>query len=97
MANQIIGNVLIVDSGTINLQFPGDGNQALVKSIAFWGANTTGSFQLAYQSNSATVVINMASPIDVANLTYISFGDGQYFDKLRAVTVTAGTGYIYLK
>lgn len=95
MANRIArGNVIILDS-TGNFNFPGAGTQAKVSFIAFWASDSTGALQLAFQTSSTDVVVNMASPVNQPNTTTFRFPHTQYLNSMSVKTITAGTGYIY--
>ena len=96
MANRIRGNVIIIDSGTINLQFPGGGEYAKVSSIVLWGLNTTGLLELSFQANSSDIIVKMQSPINDPNTTQIKFPTNHQFEKIRVNTLTAGTAWMYL-
>ena len=96
MANRIVNNTIIVDSATINLDFPGVGNYAYVQQIAFWSTDSTGLFELSLQSNTTNVVVKMASPLNQPNTINSRFPGGQRFEKLYVRFVTVGTGFIYL-
>lgn len=94
MANTIRGNTYIIDT-VGSFDWPGGGAHAQINSIAFWGSDTTGVLQLTMQNNSSDVVVNMRSPLDDPNMTTLKFAKPQYFGKMHALTVTAGTGYLY--
>lgn len=96
MANRIRGSVLIIDSASIAVNFPGATQSAKVSAIAFWSSNSTGAFQLSFAQNTADIIVNMASPVNQANMTTLKLAEDTYFQNLYVNTVTAGTGYLYL-
>ena len=94
MANRIRSTCVIIDS-TGAVPYPGNGAQAKVSFIAFWAANSTGAMQIATQSSTNDVIVNMASPVDLPNTTTFRFPGNQYLQSLTVKTLTAGTGYLY--
>ena len=97
MANRIVNNTIIVDTPSVNLDFPGGGNYAYVQQIAFWSVDSTGILELSLQSNTGgSIVVKMASPLNQPNTINSRFPGGQRFEKLHVRLVTAGTAFIYL-
>ena len=97
MANRIRGNVIIVDSASISLDFPGASNTAQIGSIAFWSSNSTGLMEFSFQNNTADIIIKMQAPVNQPNTTTFRFPSRIYLKNLRVNTLTVGTGFIYLR
>ena len=101
MANRIVGNVLIVDSGMGNeLVLPGNNiAEFQVSAIAVWGADTTAAITLT-EANTATDLVYKFNAnttpgggggVNPLSLTHpIKVGD------LKVPVLTAATGFIYL-
>ncbi len=94
MANRLVGNVYIIDSGTINLVWP---TNAAVAGFTLYGTDSTSRMNITYASNISDSVVSLANPVNTPQLVGVSFGvNGVHFDQqLRVNTLTAGTGYIY--
>lgn len=104
MANKFVGNLLIIDSaGPANSLIVGSASwpqhQAKIKSVVFWGANTTSTLELVTASDTSNVVIMLTpqtAPTPSAGTTVeINFGEGINFEELRCRTLTAGTAWVY--
>lgn len=94
MANRIRGTVCIIDAtGIVN--FPGGGTQARVSNVAFWAADSTGALQMSFQANSSDIIVNMASPVNLPNMTTLRFAENTYLQKLWVNTLVQGTGFLY--
>ena len=92
MANRIVGNTYIIDSGTIALT---DGLLMRVNAVALWSIDTSGELWLTYQSNTADTAVrirnNQSQPFMLPQ--YLG---GVQFKDLRVQVLTAGTGFLYL-
>ena len=98
MANRIVGNVFIIDAaGTLDTQ-PSTGRSLLkVNAVGFLSINTTGRIRIASGTNTANVVIDFAAVPTAHNPASQSIWTGGInLEGLQAVTVTAGTAYLYL-
>lgn len=95
MANRILGNVYLLDSGLQTLSFP---TKASIRAIALYGADTTARLVLTLVSDTRDAVVALANPVHFPNTTGITFGGDTGWavaDTLRVLNLTAGTGYIY--
>ena len=105
MANQLVGNVYIVDSqmgvgipllGTGSISWP---QQAKIANVSFWTSGTDGKFDLVFDANTTTTVFSFGGtsvPAPVGGETESIYVGGINFDELQVRTLTAGTGFIYL-
>lgn len=95
MANRIVGNVYILDTGSGNVPLPWP-RDAKVMSIAFWGANTASIMQIA-AGDTSNVLITLAGPINnaVGGTTIAPLGGVYFADTLTLPVLTAGTAWIY--
>ena len=98
MANRIVGNVLIVDSGMGNSPILLGSNigEYQVSAIVIWGVDTTAAITLT-EANTATDLVykfnaNLSNGgVNPLSLTYsLKVGD------LKVPVLTAATGFIYL-
>ena len=94
MANRIVGNVIIVDSATINLPYV----NANIRGVALYGVDSTSRLNITYVSSTLDTIFALGNQINSPGLSGLTFGgDGfQVADTMRVLTLTAGTGYIYL-
>lgn len=108
MANRIVGNVIIVDSAMGNVVLLTSANQAVnldelsVSAFGFWSVDTTSAIILT-EANTATDLVyiqgyfvNGAGTSTNPRMTFSSFAKPVKIGNLKAPTVTAGTGFIYL-
>ena len=93
MANRVVGNVLIVDSATINLPY----FNMNVRGVALYGTDSTSRLNLTYVSSTLDTVFALGNQINSPGLSGMTFGGPGFAvaDTLRVLTLTAGTGYIY--
>lgn len=92
MANRLVSNVYIIDSGqTTGLSWP---NQAKIGAINFFATDTTGELQLVLTANTTNTVMrirnNQNQPFALPQ--YLG---GVWMDQLTPLVVTAGTCFIY--
>lgn len=95
MANRIVGNVYILDTGSANTELPWLDN-AKVATISFWGANTSAEMILTTE-DTGNVVARLAINANgnVANSTSIHYGGVNFPGSIKLPVLTAGTGWIY--
>jgi len=91
MANRVIGNVYIIDTGSANTALPW--NHGPVQSVSFWSTDTTGRLQLS-ASNTTDVVLTLENPFNVEATVSTHLG-GVVFTEMKVPTLTAGTAWIY--
>ena len=105
--NRIVGNVLIVDSAMGNSLVLNSANRIVnidvfsVSAIRFIANNTTGVLILTEADTSLDVVFRSAVYTQGAGTGTVSpdmltFASPVKLGNLKAPTVTAGTGFIYL-
>lgn len=95
MANQILGNVYIIDTGSANIAFPWP-QGARIQAIKCWFGDSSGEavFTFATTTNVfARLVHNAVNNAD--QNTGISFGNAIPMVELKVPTLTAGTAWIY--
>ena len=108
MANRIVGNVIIVDSAMGNVLLLNSAGRVVnldelsVSAFAFWTVDTTGTIILT-EANTATDLVyiqgyfsNGAGASANPRTVFNSFAKPVKIGNLKAPTVTAGTGFIYL-
>ena len=101
MANRIVGNVVIIDSGMGNAFVLTSANQAVnvselkVATIAFWSTDTTGNLVLS-AVDTTNQIIRLTNPNDDPTTVGAVLG-GVNFKDLKVPALTAGTAWIYLK
>jgi len=93
MANDIVGNVLVINS--LGLASTPGGGSAEVTTIAFYGADSNSKMELTMYPETSTVVVMMQSPVSNPSVTNLRFGIPVEFEKFRVKTLTAGTGFVY--
>ena len=93
MANRIVGNVYIIDSATINLDYL----SARIRGVALYGTDSTSRLTLTYASSVSDSIVALGNQINSPGLSGISVGGDGFAvaDTMRVFTLTAGTGYIY--
>ena len=95
MANRIVGNVYILDTGSANTQLPWP-RDAKVASIAFWGATTSSVMTIAAgDTGNVLLTLNGPSTVGAGGTTNVHFGGVYFADSLTLPVLTAGTGWIY--
>ena len=100
MANRIVANCYIIDSaGNAAVVMPWPGTHIRVKAVHFWSTNTTGQLWLVYSNGLGTTT---STAIRIQNNQNQSFTlpyylGGVNFQQLIPITVTAGTGFLYLE
>lgn len=93
MANRIVGNVYIIDSGQTltGLEW---GKSLKIHSVQFYSTDTSGELILAFTSDTSNqfchIRSNQSNPF---TLPY--YYGGVYVDQLTPILVTAGTAFIY--
>ena len=92
MANQILGNTYILDTGSANTPLPWP-NNAKVQAVTFWSSNTTGELVLS-GVNTFNVVVRLTNPNDDPTTLGVYLG-GINFTEIKLPTLTAGTAWIY--
>ena len=93
MANRIVGNVYILDTGSANTALPWNSGTH-IQSVAFWSTDTTGRMVLSGADTTNHVVV-LENPNDDETTVGIYLG-GVPFSEMKLPTLTAGTGWIYL-
>ena len=99
--NRIVGNVYIIDSQTgadralINGTSGAWLDNTLVTAFAFWGADTTGAFEMVFAHQTDATAFRCGHSLVNPNMNWSNFGQAIYFKELRCKTLTAGTGFIY--
>ena len=94
MANRVVGNVIIVDSATINLPYLA----ANIRGVALYGTDSTSRLNITYVSSTLDTIFALGNQINSPGLSGLTFGGNGFLvtDTMRVLTLTAGTGYIYL-
>jgi len=96
MANRLVGNVWIIDTvGALSTQPATGRSQLKINAIGFYAVDSTAVVNLALVSNTTNIVFPLRSSGVPANFEVKDVG-GIYIDELTAITVTAGTAYLYL-
>ena len=107
MPNRIVGNVLIVDSAMGNSLVLNSANRVVnvsgfhVSAIRFIANDTTGVLVLTEADTSLDVVFRSSvytngTGVSTVKPDTITFASPIKVGNLKAPTVTAGTGFIYL-
>lgn len=96
MANRIRGNVMIVDTGAEDLEFPADTNCIFANTISFWASDSTGLMEISLAAASNDIIVKMQSPVNQPNTTNMRFSEKQKFTRLHCNSITAGTGFFYM-
>ena len=112
MANRIVGNTIIVDSGMGNSFILTSANQAInitnfrVNAIGFRAINTTSTISISAGLDTTNVIYfqgylqggsgGQISVLADKLFDITHFGTPQQFDTLKVPILTAGTAYIYL-
>lgn len=96
MANRLVGNVWIIDTvGALSTQ-PSTGRSNLkVRSVGFYAIDTTAAVNLAMVANTTNIIFPLRTSISTPNFNVFEVS-GVLVDELTAITVTAGTAYLYL-
>ena len=99
MANRIVHNVVIVDSAMGNaVNWISTGTASFshmeMTHVSFWSSDTTGLLEIS-GANTTNVIVKLANPFD--NDTTLGQGIVTRLGDIKIPTVTAGTGFIYLK
>ncbi len=92
MANRIVGNVYIIDSGSLAPIPFSSGTK--IASVIFWSSDSTGTLRLATE-NTANVIMHLSNPINVPNTIGAYIGGCYATNSLTVPTLTAGTAWIY--
>ena len=96
MANRKVGNTWIIDTnGALATQPATLRSLSKIAAIGFYSIDTTAVVKISLSSDTTNIVVPLATNINVANFNVFQYG-GWYVDELTAVTVTAGTAYLYL-
>ena len=93
MANRIVGNVYIIDTGSANIALPWLSGTR-ISCIAFWSSDTTGTLRLT-GSNTTNTIAYFSNPTNVPNTVGAYLG-GVNFKEMKVPTLTAGTAFIYM-
>ena len=101
MANRIVGNVLIIDSGMGNSQvlIGNNINDYVISGIAVWGVDTTAAITLT-EANTATDLIYKynanTTPGGAGGVNPLVLAYAIKVGELRVPVLTAATGFVYL-
>ena len=101
MANRIVGNVLIIDSGMGNAQvlIGNNINDYVISGIAVWGVDTTAAITLT-EANTATDLIYKynanTTPGGAGGVNPLVLAYAIKVGELRVPVLTAATGFVYL-
>lgn len=94
MANRIVGNVYIIDSGLISLTWP---SAAKIGAVAFWGVDSTSRLTVTLSSDTRDSIFALSNQANVPGLSGITFGYQGWScpNQPYILNLVAGTGYIY--
>ena len=94
MANRIVGNIYILDSGLQTLNYL---NLKLM-GVGFYGANTTAALVLTLASDTRDAIVAIGPNVIGAGAwsAYVPLGGVYVSDTIRVLNLTAGTGWLYL-
>ena len=94
MANRIVGNVYVIDSGTIAL---GD-MDIEASAITFLAADSNSVMELTYAADTTDVIVTLQSPFNGRSMVGIAYGGKGWSvnRQLFVKTISEGTGYIFL-
>lgn len=92
MANQILGNIYILDTGSGNTSIPWNVGSR-IQSVAFWSTDSTGLMELS-MANTSQVIVKLANPNNADTTVGIYLG-GLSVTEMKLPVLTAGTGWIY--
>ena len=93
MANRIVGNVYIIDTGSANGAIPWL-RDAKVASVAFWAADTTGEIIIS-TVDTTDVIVRLTASNNPASVSQLFLGGVNFPDVIKIPTLTAGTAWIY--
>jgi len=109
MANRIIGNVIIVDSGMGNVELGGAASsmsQYRVSTIAVYSLDTTASVIISGANTTDVIarfdILSLVTLVDsqgtaiVQNPTVLHIGPGINLEGIKVPVVTAATAFFYL-
>ncbi len=94
MANRIVGNIYIIDSGLQNLAYT---NHKLL-AVGFFGSNSASTMTLTMASNTLDSIMAFAN-ITAGSASwhdYAQLGGVYVSDTIRVLNLVAGTGWLYL-
>lgn len=94
MANRIVGNIYIIDSGLQNLAY----TNHKILSVGFYGTDSTATMTLTYASNTNDSIIAFGPSAATAKpwQEYAELGGVYVSDTIRVLNLVAGTGWLYL-
>lgn len=97
MANRIVGNVYIIDTGSANVALPVP-TPYKVMSVRAWFSDTSGKavFCFSDTGNVFCVLAPNHAPVPSGGFTDEANLGGLNFDELKVPVLTAGTAWIYL-
>ena len=95
MANRIVGNVYIIDSGQTLTGLPWSNAGYNIQSAVFYATDTTGEIVLAEAADTTNVLIRIRSNQNQP-FTFPLYLGGCRFERLTPILVTAGTCFLYL-
>lgn len=94
MANRIVGNIYIIDSGLQNLSYI---NHKLL-AVGFYGANSASTMTLTMVSSTLDAIVAFAN-ITAGSASwadYAQLGGVYVSDTIRVLNLVAGTGWLYM-
>ena len=94
MANRLVGNTYIIDSGQTltGLSWPGGGMK--LHSVMFYATDTSGELKLAFTANTADLLVHVRSNQSQPFTLPYYFG-GCYVQQITPILVTAGTAFLH--
>lgn len=92
MANRIVGNTYILDTGSANTPLPW--NHGKIMAAAAWFSGPTG-LAIFSGANTTDVVIRLAATLSTGASTDKIFFGGVDFQEMKLPTLTAGTAWLY--
>lgn len=98
MANRLVGNTWIIDAtGSLSTQPETKRSSLKIIGVGFYSIDSTATINIAMASNTTNILFPLATTATAKNFQLFNCG-GDYIssDELNAITVTAGTAYLYL-
>lgn len=98
MANRIVGNVLIIDSGMGNspVLIGNNINDYVISGIAVWGVDTTAAILLTEANTASDIVYKYNGNSTIAGVNPLVLAYAIKVGELRVPVLTAATGFVYL-